>query len=200
MRHVPKTKTSECELLSFEEALLLYEESAEGFDAEKWIYVPPFYSEYRYVLGTRGKNPLIVIGVNPSTASPDALDPTLKSAQRIAKLNGYDSFWMINVYPQRATDPDDMERKCNGFLQQQNLSAFKNLLQRSQSKDVWCAWGNVIDKRSFLKSCVSDILQTGNKFGANWLQAEKTCKSGNPHHPLYLKAETKLIPHVPKVG
>ena len=53
------------------------------------------------------------IGINPSTAVPDRLDNTLKSAQRIALFNGYDSFIMFNVYAQRATDPDDMEKTMN---------------------------------------------------------------------------------------
>ena len=197
MKHVPKAETKDCDLLSFDEAFRLSQEPNDAYDVNKWLYVPPFYAEYRYVLGTKGDDPLIVIGVNPSTAAPDALDPTLKSAERIAHFNGYDSFWMVNVYPQRATDPDDMERESNEFLQQQNLLAFEKLLELSSTKDVWCAWGNVIDKRKFLKKCVSDIVQAGNKFGANWLQAEKTCKSGNPHHPLYLKSVTKLIPYEP---
>ncbi|MFR6424354.1 MAG: DUF1643 domain-containing protein, partial [Oscillospiraceae bacterium] len=49
------------------------------------------------------KNPLICIGINPSTAQPGDLDNTLKSVERIALGNGYDSFTMFNVYPQRAT-------------------------------------------------------------------------------------------------
>lgn len=193
MKHIPKTNTTECDLLTFEDAWDLSREMSDLYDINKWIYVPPFYSEYRYVLGTKGSNPLIVIGINPSTASPDNLDPTLKRAQSIAHFNGYDSFWMINVYAQRATSPDDVEKACNDFLHQQNLLAFKKLLCLSPTKNVWCAWGNNINKRKFLKDCIADIVQTGNKMGATWLQAEKTCKSGNPHHPLYLKTETKLI-------
>ncbi len=35
------------------------------YDSEKWLYVPDFYTEYRYILGTKGQNPLICIGINP---------------------------------------------------------------------------------------------------------------------------------------
>ena len=59
-------------------------EPNEEYDVEKWLFVPNTYTEYRYILGTRGARPLICIGINPSTAAPDALDPTLQSAQRIA--------------------------------------------------------------------------------------------------------------------
>ncbi len=58
----------------------------------RWLYVPKVYSEYRYILGTRGKKPLICMGINPSTAIPDRLDNTLKSVERIALANGFDSF------------------------------------------------------------------------------------------------------------
>ena len=80
------------------------------YDVSRWLYIPNVYSEYRYILGTRGDRPLICVGINPSTAAPDALDPTLQSVERIARSNGYDSFLMFNVYAQRATRPDDMSR------------------------------------------------------------------------------------------
>ena len=63
--------------------------------------------------GPGAKNPLICVGINPSTAAPDALDNTLKSVERVAHFNGYDSFLMFNVYAQRATNPDDMELTYN---------------------------------------------------------------------------------------
>ena len=74
------------------------------YDVSRWLYVPKVYSEYRYILGTRGKKPLICMGINPSTAIPDRLDNTLKSVERIALANGFDSFLMFNVYAQRATE------------------------------------------------------------------------------------------------
>ena len=94
--HIPTADTDTLELLPFREAL---EKSGQrgDYDAARWLYVPDFYTEYRYILGTRGEKPLICIGVNPSTAAPDALDPTLQSVQRIALSNGYDSFIMFNV-------------------------------------------------------------------------------------------------------
>ena len=109
MAHIPKSATSAIELLTFQESLTAANTPSTAYDIEKWLYAPNFYSEYRYILGTRGKNPLICIGINPSTAKPDALDNTLKSVERIALGNGFDSFLMFNVYAQRATSPDDME-------------------------------------------------------------------------------------------
>ena len=111
--HIPSVTTDKVQVLSFEEALNDANKQQDEYEVEKWLYVPPFYSEYRYILGTRGKNPLICIGINPSTAKPGDLDNTLKSVERIALGNGFDSFIMFNVYAQRATDPDHMEETCN---------------------------------------------------------------------------------------
>ena len=52
-----------------------------------WYYEPHTYQSYRYVLGRVGKHPLVCIGINPSTAQPGALDPTLKSVERLAAAN-----------------------------------------------------------------------------------------------------------------
>ena len=60
------------------------------YDVRDWLYVPNHYGEYRYILGTTGRKPLICIGINPSTAAPNKLDNTLKSVERIAKGNGFD--------------------------------------------------------------------------------------------------------------
>ena len=108
--------------------------------------MPDHYSEYRYILGTRGSHPLVCIGINPSTAIPDRLDNTLKSAERIALHNGYDSFVMFNVYAQRATDPDDMEKELNPVLHRENMKAFDWLLSQFPAPpDLWAAWGSIIE-------------------------------------------------------
>ena len=104
MQHIPQGETRELELLPFDDALRLAQEPAPDYDVSRWLYVPKVYSEYRYILGTRGKKPLICMGINPSTAIPDRLDNTLKSVERIALANGFDSFLMFNVYAQRATE------------------------------------------------------------------------------------------------
>ena len=194
MAHIPSTTTDRIEVLSFEEALRSANTPSEEYDTQKWLYAPNFYSEYRYILGTRGKNPLICIGINPSTAKPDALDNTLKSVERIALGNGFDSFIMFNVYAQRATSPDDMEKTCNLRLHQENLKAFRYVLSLSERCAVWAAWGAIIEKRKYLPLCVRDMLEAGEEFDAQWYCAGPITKKGHPHHPLYLRKDEKIKP------
>ena len=191
--HIPQATTDTLELELFEPALERALQPAADYDISRWLYVPNCYSEYRYILGTRGKNPLICIGINPSTAAPDALDPTLQSVERIAHSNGYDSFLMFNVYAQRATRPDDMEKTMNPLLHEENRKAFRYLLSLSPTPAVWAAWGNIIMKRDYLMDCMRDFVADGEAVGAKWFTAGPLLKSGHPHHPLYLKRDTKLL-------
>ena len=192
--HIPSGSTDLLELVTFEQALEAANTPNSDYDINKWIYAPNFYSEYRYILGTRGKNPLICIGINPSTAQPGALDNTLKSVERIALGNGFDSFIMFNVYAQRATDPDSMEEHCNFRLHKENLEAFRYVLSISDKPAVWAAWGTIIEKRSYLPQCLRDMLAAGEEFGARWFCAGAVSKKGHPHHPLYLKKDEKIKP------
>ena len=192
--HIPKGTTAELELLTFEKALKAANTPSEEYDINKWLYAPNFYSEYRYILGTRGKNPLICIGINPSTAKPDDLDNTLKSVERIALGNGFDSFIMFNVYAQRATDPDAMEKQCNLLLHKENLKAFRYVLSISKRPSVWAAWGTIIEKRDYLPECVRDMVVAGREYGATWYCAGAVSKKGHPHHPLYLRKDEKIKP------
>lgn len=192
--HIPLSPTAELELVTFQQALEAANTPSAGYDIEKWLYAPNFYSEYRYILGTRGRYPLICIGINPSTAEPDRLDNTLKSVERIALGNGFDSFIMFNVYAQRATRPDDMERTCNERLHRENMEAFRYVLSISQKPTVWAAWGAIIEKRGYLADCIRDMASIGQEYGAAWCCAGAISKKGHPHHPLYLRKDEKLKP------
>ena len=192
--HIPEVLTSELELPPFEVVLAQSEQPNDRYDVTKWIYVPNEYRQYRYILGTRGEKPLICVGINPSTAAPDDLDNTLKSVERVALHNGFDSFIMFNVYAQRATNPDNMERECNPVLHRENMRAFDYALSldRTGSPAVWAAWGTILEKRPYLPDCVRDMIDIGRTRGARWYSAGKRSKKGHPHHPLYLRKDSVL--------
>ena len=192
--HIPQGASQTIELLGFDEALSASSGSG-AYDSEKWLYVPDFYTEYRYILGTKGKNPLICIGINPSTAAPDDLDNTLKSVSRIASHNGFDSWIMFNVYAQRATNPDDMDQRLNVRLHKENMRAFSYILsgvEKPNRPAVWAAWGTIIEKRPYLKDCVMEMVRIGKQYDAQWLCAGNCSKKGPPHHPLYLKKDEEV--------
>ena len=163
------------------------------YDTAAWLYRPTTFLPYRYVLGRRGTNPLICIGINPSTADPLRLDPTLQSVERVARHNGFDGFMMLNVYAQRATVPTDLDAACNPLLHGENLAAFRHVLSLcGGTPTVWAGWGTLIEKRPYLYDCLRDMIAVGQEYGARWVTAGKRSKAGHPHHPLYLRADSGL--------
>ncbi len=193
--HIPSADTATLTILPFAQALDAAMEPSADYDVTRWLYVPNTYADYRYLLGTRGMRPLICVGVNPSTAAPDHLDNTLKSVERIALGNGFDSFLMFNVYAQRATRPNDMERTCNQVLHRENLQAFDYALSLSPRPAVWAAWGAIITRRDYLAACVRDLVGLAAEHHACWYTAGTRSKQGgHPHHPLYLRKDSRLEP------
>ncbi len=87
--HIPKQDTAGIDVLSFEEALTAAQRPQADYDVSRWLYVPPTYEEYRYLLGTRGVHPLICVGINPfhcragQARSDPAIRPTHCALQRI---------------------------------------------------------------------------------------------------------------------
>jgi hypothetical protein len=151
-----------------------------------WLYTHSHNNTVRYILGTKGLHPLICIGINPSTAEPNNLDNTLKSVERLALSNSYDSWIMLNVYPQRATNPNDLHKTINTSIHKENINQISNLLQSIQNPTIWGAWGTLINKRPYLLKCLKDIYTTSQSYNCKWVSIGKRTKQGHPHHPLYL--------------
>lgn len=170
-----------------------------------WIYDVTEDNKYRFTLGqprlfTDGSKPdeklniLICFGINPSTAEPDNLDNTLKSVVRITKNNGYDGWIMCNIYPQRATNPNDMDMQQNTEMHNRNMEAIINLLRQYPNADLWAAWGTLITKRDYLYKQLREIDCIAQQiFDRGWVTFGEISKEGHPHHPLYLRQDSEKI-------
>jgi hypothetical protein len=161
---------------------------------KEWLYENDNENSIRYILGTKGTNPLICFGINPSTAEPENLDNTLKSVERLSINNGFDSWIMLNVYPQRATDPNGIHLDFDSLIHKKNLSFIKGLLSEFNNPIIWAAWGTLIEKRPFLMKCLEDIYQLTLNQNCNWVTFGNKSAKGHPHHPLYLSSTTRPEP------
>ena len=101
---------------------------------------------------------------------------------------------MINVYPQRATNPNGLDKNCNEQLHKDNINEIRNLLTTFTNADIIFAYGNLINKRPYLKECLTDILNLIScvNFNGNLYCINRTVK-GNPAHPLYQKTNAVFI-------
>lgn len=160
----------------------------------KWIYKTNKDNTNRYVLGQikegKDSNPLICFGINPSTATPNKLDNTIKSVQRLSESNGFNGWIMLNIYPQRATDPKDLHKEIDSQAHIINLDIIKDILIQKEVV-IWAAWGTLIKKRNYLPNCLKDIIKLSEEYNCKWVSLGKISKNGHPHHPLYLRKDTK---------
>ena len=159
-----------------------------------WIYTTSENNKARFTLGQKGENIIACLGINPSTAYPGKLDSTVTSLKNIATSNDYDGWVMLNVYPQRATDPDNIHKRMNRELHQENLVCIKDCIERYDVKSMWLAYGDLVHHRKFLKPCLKELLEMLEEFDIKYYIVQDLTKKGNPRHPLYKKANSKLIP------
>ncbi|MBQ6922132.1 MAG: DUF1643 domain-containing protein [Clostridia bacterium] len=161
----------------------------------RWIYERDDKNLNRYALGQvfdESGRTLICFGINPSTASPEQLDNTINKVVKIARFNGYDNWIMLNIYPQRATNPDDLHLQADEQIVKQNIEAISQILDTYSDCDTLFAYGNLITKRSYLRPCleqISKLLKLKNKT----IKVIKLTKEGNPVHPLYQRNNATLI-------
>lgn len=160
----------------------------------EWLYQNNTDNTCRYILGTVGNNPLICVGVNPSTAEPNKLDNTLRSVNRIATQNEYDSWIMLNLYPQRATNPNDLSIDAKFDIMDTNNIFIREILKKYSGADIWAAWGTLIEKRHYLHKCLVCLDDSASEYGCNWVSYGPKSKRGHPHHPLYLKSTSQKEP------
>ena len=144
----------------------------------------------RFILGELGDNNLVVVGVNPSIATIDELDPTAKRIKKYSEIHGYTGWILINLYPQIDPNVDELNKEKNEELVKLNLSFIEEIISRDDITLV-AAWGEAIEWRKYLKDCFRDIDGLAKKYNHEWHCIELT-KYGHPCHPLMRKKGFKL--------
>ena len=71
-----------------------------------WLYIGD--EKVRYALGEPGWCNLLIVGLNPSTATPDKPDPTIKRVGKIVEKENLNGWIMINLYPMRTPKPSEL--------------------------------------------------------------------------------------------
>jgi len=112
-----------------------------------WIYKNTKDNKARFILGEEGENLLVCFGVNASTAEPENLDPTLTIVRNRSKENSFSGWVMLNLYPQRATNPSDMHQELDKVIHKKNLDSIKQVFNKRSDVVVWAAWGGLINER-----------------------------------------------------
>lgn len=145
--------------------------------------------QYRYrlerpgdLMATRG--PAVFIMLNPSTADATEDDATIRRCRRFAESWGCNGIVVVNLYALRATDPRELWQHA-AAIGPRNDQHLRNAV--TGAGEVICAWG--ANARQDRVLAVTEILRA---VGAA-LRCLGTTKHGAPRHPLYVRADTKLV-------
>lgn len=138
---------------------------------------------YRYLLavptGEANERVVAFVLANPSTATPDALDPTLTRCRDYAKRWGFGWLWVVNVRAWRETDPklvpDDPEA-----IGPDNWHSIVTAVGGAEL--TVCGWGKLGGVEG------ANVERELKGLGFN-LHALKLNRDGSPAHPLYLRAD-----------
>lgn len=148
---------------------------------------------YRYTLyRVWDKNKPVVIWVmlNPSTADGTTDDQTIRRCMDFARRWGGGGIHVINCYALRSTDPKALKVNrtvVTRAIGPENRRHIYEALLHAKENDlkVVCGWGTSI------RGCGSVIVATAKNLGIDLWCLGKT-SFGEPRHPLYVMAKTKL--------
>lgn len=136
---------------------------------------------YRYMLGrtvnAKGRGTCLFVMLNPSTATEEKNDPTVRRCIGFAERWGYGSLFVGNVYGLRATDPRELWR-AEDPVGPDNDHFLATMAQEADC--VIAAWGtHAKDERA--RQVMALLRQPGRR-----VQCLGVTKAGCPKHPLYL--------------
>jgi len=175
--------------------------SAGGITARATIMVPVFSGqhylsasadidgEYRYSLERRweyGGPTALFVGLNPSTATAEIDDPTIRREVGFAKRWGCGRMLKANIFALRSTDPEALY-SSRVPIGQRNDDAILSLA--SEADIVIVCWGNhgALNGRG---DRVLDLLE-GRGYAPMCLGRTK---QNQPKHPLYIPNDSAVVP------
>lgn len=139
---------------------------------------------WRYVLGKAGHKPLLVIGLNPSTATQEKSDTTVAKVETVARMNGYDGFTMLNLYPVRATDYNTLPVEVEKAAFDKNIQVIIRMVSKTLSPPaIWAAWGESIMARPYFSAAVLELATVLKQYDVSWLHLGELTRTGHPRHP-----------------
>jgi len=159
------------------------------------IYHSDKNDQWRYTLGRSGAHPLLVIGLNPSTATQEKLDPTVTRVEKVAQQCGFDGFVMLNLYPVRSTNPNNLTPKAEPVAYERNLEAIEKVVAQYPTPTIWAAWGTSVAKRSYLLRARDELHKRLALYAPQWRRFGDLTASGHPRHPSRLNYAWMLEPY-----
>jgi hypothetical protein len=124
--------------------------------------------------------------LNPSTATAEVDDPTIRRCINFSKKFQFGGMCVVNLYDFRATKPQDLWKSDKP----NSLDNDRIILDRCAGNFVIAAWG--------MHAKIERIQQVWNIINTNALCIDCLgfTKMGHPRHPLMVRNDVKLQPFV----
>lgn len=124
------------------------------------------------------------IGLNPSVANEDQLDPTLRRIRAFSHNWGFRSFVMTNLFAYRATLPRDMLLQTDPVGPENNLFLASEAMFAEMVIACWGTHGSHLARDMTVRKLIDAPLFC---LGVN--------DDFSPRHPLYVPGAQKPIPY-----
>ena len=154
--------------------------------------------EIRWVESTSAYTPLMVIGLNPSTATEAKDDPTIRRCVGFSKSWGFGGLVMTNLFAFRSTDPKRLLTQSDPIGFENDIAYIAACLVSGPT--VLAAWGSI---HSRFKGRAAVVVHELELMGMDVVCLGVTA-NGSPRHPLYVPKDvcpiewsTKLAYHFP---
>ena len=140
---------------------------------------------------------LLFVGLNPSLADAGRDDPTLRRLQGFARDWGYHQLVVLNVFGRISPSPRAL-RRCDdsvGLDTDPVLNSWFQSWSRSPTCDLWLGWG---EAGSLYRRDDQVLTMLATALALRFQGAPPlvigTTRSGQPRHPLYVAAGSRLFP------
>lgn len=143
---------------------------------------------YRYSLTRRWDNRLpgvCFVMLNPSTATAEKDDPTIRRCVGFAKHWGYGGVAIVNLFALRSTDPAQLY-VADDPIGPKNDEA---ILEWTGCRDVVCAWG----AHGAHLGRGAAVLSLIHRHTAGTVMCLGVTQDGQPKHPLYIAKSQERI-------
>ena len=163
---------------------------------------------YRYMLTRERLLPsgpiMMVIGVNPSTATEETNDATIRRCEDFARDSGHATLWMLNLFAYRATDVRELRTAADpvGRMNDHHLLGQANVVHlgpgATRPGTVVCAWGPPSKVPRALRARFAEVPAMLRRHGIP-LHVLRLTSGGHPEHPVRLPKALRPVPWSPDV-
>ena len=131
---------------------------------------------------------VLFVGVNPSIADVGVDDQTTKKLKVFAEKWGFHRYYLVNLFPYRATDINDLERYRNQRSRENRKGILKSL---PKVELIVPMWGRLSKIPMHLRPELSQV-QALLEESQIPMKCFGFTKCGQPLHPLMLNYDTEL--------